>query len=193
MPPTPSFTATFQGNTFDDPDTSFEAVREFAKANMFALFFRSSKTNRHVWVCSKAGRYDPRGKREGVDPSRRRQGRSKKTDCQWSVECKYIAGIGWRVYTLDPEHNHDPVDWIGALPEYRIEDLLPEDIDEILCLARSGSALKDILSFLREKNHDCLLTVKDISNLTQQGRLVELGGRRPVEWLLSVSFSLSRK
>jgi hypothetical protein len=55
LPPS-SFSAAFEASTFDDSDTAFEAVREYAKAHMFAIFVRSSKPGRCVWACSKAGR-----------------------------------------------------------------------------------------------------------------------------------------
>jgi hypothetical protein len=192
-PPASSFSATFKASTFDDSDTAFEAVRDYAKAHMFAIFVRSSKPSRCVWACSKAGKYDSRGKDEAIDASRQREGRSKKTSCQWAVECKRMAGIGWSVRTLNAEHNHPPVTCISALPEYRLEDILPEDIQEILALANAGSKPKDILSFLRQKDDDCLLTTKDISNITQKDRIQQLGGLRPIEWLLSVSRALLLK
>lgn len=188
MEPLPSsFTVTYKTNTFDDADTAFEAIREYAKAHLFAIFVRSSKANRYVWACSKAGRYDPRGKDDTIDSSRQREGRSKKSGCQWAVECKHLASVGWTVRTLNTDHNHPPVSCISALPEYRLEDLLPEDVQEILTLASAGSKPKDILSFLREKDEDCVLTSKDVSNLIQKDRLRQLGGLRPIEWLLAVS------
>ena len=65
-----SFSITFKASTFDDFDTAFKAVRDHAKAYMFAIFVRSSKLNRCVWACSKASRYDSRGKDEAINTSR---------------------------------------------------------------------------------------------------------------------------
>jgi hypothetical protein len=71
MEPLPSsFSAAFEASTFDDSETAFEAIRDYAKAHMFATFIRSSKPNRCVWACSKAGKYDARGKDEAIDTSR---------------------------------------------------------------------------------------------------------------------------
>jgi len=94
---------------------------------------------------------------------------------------------------LNAKHNHPPVGCISALPEYRLKDILPEDIQEILTLINAGSKPKDILSFLRQKDNDCLLTTKDISNITQKDRIQQLRGLRPIKWLLSISRALLLK
>jgi hypothetical protein len=65
-----SFSAAFKASTFDNSDTTFEAICDYVKAYMFAIFIRSSKLNRCVWACFKASKYDARGKDEAIDTSR---------------------------------------------------------------------------------------------------------------------------
>jgi hypothetical protein len=65
-----SFSTTFKASIFDDSNTAFKAICDYAKAYMFAIFVRSSKPSKCVWACSKASKYDLRGKDEAINASR---------------------------------------------------------------------------------------------------------------------------
>ncbi|PVH70221.1 hypothetical protein DL98DRAFT_620162 [Cadophora sp. DSE1049] len=52
-------------------------------------------------------------------------------------------------------------------------------------MSKSGRTPKEILTYLRQQNAGCLLTAKDVSNIVQKERIAELGGKRPIELLVS--------
>ena len=43
-----SFSTAFKASTFDDSNTAFKAIRDYAKAYMFAIFVKSSKPSKCV-------------------------------------------------------------------------------------------------------------------------------------------------
>jgi hypothetical protein len=168
--------------------SAIQSIEAFAKEHGFSVFVKDSKLYRRVLKCSKAGKYDSKGKKEGIDKSKQREGRTKKTDCKWSMECRQDKDSGtWETRMLCTHHNHPPVLDVSALPEYRVDALQPEEVVDILNMSKSGRTPKEILTYLRQQHASYLLTAKDISNIVQKERITELGGKRPIEWLVSVS------
>src|ERR1700712_5552522 len=181
--PPPTYNALFKPCEFDYEDDAWDTVWEFAREHMFAIMKHDIKPNRKIWACSKSGSPDQRNKKKGLAPKYQREGRSKKTQCQWKVEARRKDGQ-WHVQTLHQLHNHPPGLWLGDFPEYRLDCLDQDEILQILTLYRSGQQPSQILSYLGQENPECTLIPRDISNLIADDRSKTLAGRRPIERLL---------
>ncbi|CZT46704.1 uncharacterized protein RSE6_07178 [Rhynchosporium secalis] len=71
---------------YSDIPTGFTAIQAHARAHGYALRQRNIRLFRALFVCDRAGKYDPKGKQLDVDTSKRRKNtRSKKCDCQMRV------------------------------------------------------------------------------------------------------------
>ena len=87
---------------------------------------------------------------------------------------------------VNPDHNHDAVVSISALPHHRLGAITDEERQKVANMSQLGHSPTAILSALRHANPASCLVPRDIYNLLYSLRLDELAGSTPVEWLLIV-------
>ncbi|CZS93442.1 uncharacterized protein RCO7_10543 [Rhynchosporium graminicola] len=154
---------------YSDIQTGFTAIQAHARAYSYTLRQRDIRLFRALFICDRAGKYDPKGKQSDVDASKRRKNtRSKKCDCQMRVTLiKDRASEQWEVKVLEATHNHAASADITAYLAYRIASLPAETRVTISSLAKAGVLNAQILSALREEapGANISLLSKDISNL----------------------------
>jgi len=92
----------------------------------------------------------------------------------------------WHLSVLEGTHNHQSSADPAAHPAYRIAALDPEVAAYIRSLSDSGLMPSQILSVVRTQFPSAILVQKDVSNIIQNVRLKQLGGRSPMQWLLEV-------
>ncbi|RFU25063.1 hypothetical protein B7463_g11275, partial [Scytalidium lignicola] len=169
---------------YTDLTALYASIQAFARANGYAFRILDSKPRRKVYACDRAGKYDSRGKKDGVHQSKQRKSASKKCDCKMKVAAKQ-EGSGWRVTVIESAHNHEASTAPIAHPAHRIAALDPDIRAQILSKAYSGIRNAQILSSLRIEFPQLLITGSDISNIIQTERLQSLAGRTPIQWLLA--------
>ena len=100
--------------------------QEHAKANGFVVSVASSSSLRVLGV------YNPKGKDSTVHPSHQRRNTGNiKTDCPYKCVARCVdggGGGGWKLETVDNNHNHGPVASPAALPQYRIAAMSLEEL-----------------------------------------------------------------
>jgi hypothetical protein len=145
---------------------------------------------RVVLTCKRGGKYQSHGKDPSITSNKQRKGtKSFKTDCQYRVVLQRGTLFDpWIVSEQDRcTHNHGP-NGISAFRKYRMEEVLPEDIKDIITWYNNQTPIKTILSNLhtkfRERDEDCVLIAKDISNIIQANRNDLLGDLTLLQWLL---------
>ena len=110
---------------YSDTQAAKAACQEHAKANGFVVSVASSSSLRVLGV------YNPKGKDSTVHPSHQRQNTGNiKTDCPYKCVARCVdgGGGGWKLETVDNNHNHGPVASPAALPQYRIAAMSLEEL-----------------------------------------------------------------
>jgi hypothetical protein len=75
--------------TYADLTATAASISEHAKSNGYALFKRSSKQQRVIYACDRAGKPQTRAKNLNIHESKRRErSRNKRCDCQIKVALK---------------------------------------------------------------------------------------------------------
>ncbi|RFU33692.1 hypothetical protein B7463_g2586, partial [Scytalidium lignicola] len=166
---------------YTDLTTLYTSIQAFARANGYAFRILDSKPRRKVYACDRAGKYNSRGKKDGVHQSKQRKSASKKCDCKMKVAAKQ-EGSGWRVTVIESAHNHEASTAPIAHLAHRIAALDPDIRAQILSKAYSGIRNAQILSSLRIEFPQLLITRSDISNIIQTEQLQSLVGRIPIQW-----------
>jgi hypothetical protein len=71
---------------YTDITTGFAALQAYAKVNGYAFFQRDKTSTRVLYLCDRAGKYNPKGKKSSVHPSKQRTNTgSKKCNCLMRV------------------------------------------------------------------------------------------------------------
>ena len=173
---------------YPDVTIASKALQEHVKGSGYAFFRRSSKLARVLYTCDRAGKYDPRGKGPATHRTKQRINTgSKKCDCLIRVELR-LDSISryWSVRVLEPAHNHGPSAAPTAHPAHRLAALQPDTRASICNMSQAGLLPSQILTTLRTTDPAITLVPSDITNITQQARTEELGGKTPIQWLLDV-------
>lgn len=161
-----------------------DALIRHANGLGFAVAKDSSRPKRQTWVCSRAGRYNPKGKSAaGHHPSKQRRAttRSSKTGCPYKVCAALDADAGqWTLAVMCNSHNHGAADAPAALPQYRRRRLTAEVKRAIIEKSGRGYRPRRILRELQGADPECELVARDISNAVSTYRLTQLGGKTPI-------------
>ncbi|CZS93089.1 uncharacterized protein RCO7_11158 [Rhynchosporium graminicola] len=159
---------------YSDIATGFAALQAHAKAHGYAFAHQDTKPFRALFVCDRAGKYNPKGKSSDIHPSKRRKNTgSKKCGCQMRVcllKDRASTEVQWKLKVLEATHNHAASADSTAHPAHRIASITAETRVAISSLAKAGISNAQILSALREETPGAsiLLLSKDISNLELQ-------------------------
>jgi hypothetical protein len=178
---------------YPDIPTALAAIQAHAKANGYAFFRRDGKPKRVVFVCDRAGKYDPKSKHPNTHTSKQRaKTGTKKCDCQMRIALSLddISG-SWKLKVLEAIHNHGQSADPAAHPAHRIASTRPEIRAQIDSYAKAGLSTAQILTLLRQDLPGVLLSQKDISNIVQLYRLDQLNGKTPIQWLMEVCIKQS--
>jgi hypothetical protein len=82
---------------------------------------------------------------------------------------------------LQAAHNHVASTYVTAHSVHRNDALTTEICAQIGTFSQSGINPSQILTILRNSTPEIPIIVKDISNIVQQNRAVELAGRTPIQ------------
>jgi hypothetical protein len=177
--------------TYPDVDTAFTALQLHAKGHGYALVKVISRPSRVLYLCDRAGQYNPKGKELATDKTKQRiYTGSKKCSCLMKVDLRLdTLSNQWMVKVLEGVHNHPPSVSAVAHPVHRKDALTPEIYAQISTLAQASLTPGRILDILRVSDPKIPLISKDISNTIQQIRAKELGSQTPIQWLLQVSIN----
>jgi hypothetical protein len=164
------------------------ALQAHARENGYAITVNKTTPTVGAWICSKGGKYDPRGKSDAVHESKRRKNTgTTKTGCPFRVRATKDDQTGlWTSVISTHEHNHDAVAALSALPQHRLGSITEEERQKVAEGSKLGHSPTQILQALRMANPDSCLVARDIYNLLHNLRLEELAGNTPIEWLLKV-------
>jgi len=179
---------------FDKLEDIESTLHRWARTEGFAIVRRDSKPKgnptRVVIKCKRGGKYQSHGKDPSIAADKQRKGaKSFKVDCSYRIVLKRGTVLDpWIISEQDHcVHNHGP-DGVSAFRQYRMEDVLPEDIKDIITWYNNRIPVKSILSNLHakflERHEECHLNAKDISNIVAANRNELLGGLTPLQWLL---------
>jgi len=172
---------------YTDIDSAVAAIQAHAQCNGYALFKRDTKPKRIVYACDRYGKTAISRSKEVHESKRREGSSSKKCGCTMKVALKQDKISGhWHLSVLEGTHNHQSSADPAAHPAYRIAALDPEVAAYIRSLSDSGLMPSQILSVVRTQFPSAILVQKDVSNIIQNVRLKQLGGRSPMQWLLEV-------
>jgi hypothetical protein len=113
----------------------------------------SSSSLRVFYACTKSGVYNPKGKDLTVHPSRQRRNTGTiKTDCPYKCVAQCVdgdgGGGGWKLETVDNNHNHGLVTSLAALPQHRIAAMSSEELSKVKQMRSQGINPKQILNAL---------------------------------------------
>jgi hypothetical protein len=171
-----------------DPTTAFTAIQAHAKAYGYALIQRDKTPTRILYTCDRAGKYSAKGKDPNMHKSKQRVNTgSKKCSCLMRVSlCFDSVSSTWVLKVLEATHTHGPSAAVTAHPAHRIAAISLETHASISTLSRVGLSPRQILMTLRKSDPDIPLITKDIANLAQKDRLIQLDGMSPIQWLLKV-------
>ena len=173
--------------TYTSPEACFTLIQAHARVNGYAFRVQESKPNRKLYVCDRAGQYDPKGKKPYMDLTKQRSGTStKKCGYKMRVQLKREGSMGWKLTVMEATHNHGPSAAPTAHLAHRIASLDPAAREAIIKYAGLGMGTTQIHIALCAEFPTIQLVPSDIVNITQQARLTQLDGKRPIEWLLKV-------
>ena len=173
-----------------NPEAAFTAIQAHAKHQGYAFKKRGIKGSRVVFTCDRVGKYDAKGKDPAVHKSKQRASTgSKKCGCLMMVELRLDPlSNNWILHVLEGAHNHVASTHVTAHSVHRSNALTAEVRDQVGILSQAGLNPSQILTILRKSDPETPLIVKDISNVIQEARLIELSGRTPMQWLLEVRY-----
>jgi hypothetical protein len=93
---------------YPDPDTAFAAIQVYAKDQGYTFKKDSNRSNKRVYSCDRAGKYDPRGKDPAVHKSKQRMSTGSKK-CRYLIivelQLDYTSGT-WMLQVLQAVYNH---------------------------------------------------------------------------------------
>jgi hypothetical protein len=175
---------------YPDINTATASIQVHTKEHGYAFCQYNTRSNRLVFTCDCAGKYDSKGKDPNTHSSKQRQSTgSKKCECLMRVElCRDEISSNWSLRVLEAIHNHGPSAAATAHPVHRRAALISEACPTISTLSRAGLQPRQILTALCTLDPELgfSLIAKDISNFIQKARLEELDGRTSIQWLLEV-------
>ena len=175
---------------YPDLEAVFTVIQLYTKGQGYAFKKREKRSNRVVFTCDRAGKYNPKGKDPAVY-------KSKQYKATGSKMCGYLMIVelwldnlsgNWILKVLEGVHNYIVSIYITAHSVYRNSTLTIEIRTQISVLVQSSLNPSQILTVLRNSTPEIPLVVKDISNTIQEARLTELNGRTPIQWLLEVRY-----
>jgi hypothetical protein len=136
---------------YPDLPTTIAALQAHAKANGYALVQRDARPRRALFVCDRAGKYNPKGKKTDVHPSRKRKNTgSKKCGCMMRVSLiQDLLSGQWETKVLEGSHNHGSSADATAHPAHRIAATTLETRASINELAKSGLKRSDFVNATR--------------------------------------------
>jgi hypothetical protein len=173
--------------TYADVAAATAAIQEHARVHGYAFTQRDKQPKRVVFICDRGGVYNNKGKSSDVHQSKRRKNTaSKKCGCLMKVALRR-SPKGWALEVIEASHNHGPSIAAIAHSAHRIAALgsgLQTEIDQ---MARNNLSTAQILSYVRQDSA-VLLTSKDVVNIVQKARLIELNGKTPIQWLMEVYY-----
>jgi MULE transposase domain len=171
-----------EGNEYLDRQSMINAIQQHARDNGYAMtIHRSSTKDGTVYLgCDRGGTYRSRN---GIcDQRRLRDTGSRQTGCQFSVR-EDVKDNVWTFKVRNPDHNHEPSISPIAHPVHR---RLPFSLrNRIREMSSAGSAPREIVATLRQESSHSLLA-KDVINVQQQQHHINLGGKLPIESLITV-------
>ena len=173
--------------TYTSPEVCFTTIQAHAKANGYAFCRRDNKLSRKVYACDREGLYNSKGKKPDMDPTKQRSSTStKKCGCKMRVQLKKEGAMAWKLTVIEATHNHRPSAVPTAHPAHRIASLDLAVHEAITKYHGIGMNSAQILTALRDEFPSISLLLKDVANIVQQARLVQLDRKRPIKWLLKV-------
>ena len=95
---------------YPDPEAAFTAIQLHAKEQGYAFKKREKRSNRVVFTCDRAGKYDPKGKDPAVHKSKQRK----------ATGSKMCGCFG----VLEGAHNHAASTHITTHPVHRNKFLM---------------------------------------------------------------------
>jgi hypothetical protein len=132
-PPPVAFRSAPPEAIYNTKDALFSAIQAHARNNGYAITTRSTKQNRILFDCDRAGAYQSKGKNPNTHPSRQRNNTgSKKCGCKMRVACVRQEEGSWALKVIEDTHNHGPSAAPIAHPAHRIASLKPEVRAEII-------------------------------------------------------------
>jgi hypothetical protein len=162
-------------------------LQAHARQNGYAISVQKTTPKDGAWICSKGGKYRDTGKSSAVHKSKRRKNTATtKTECPFRVRAAQDADGKFTIVVVDPNHNHDAVIALSALPHHRLGAITDEERQNVVNMNQLGHSPTAILTTLRHENPDSCLVPRDIYNLLYKLRVEELAGSTPIEWLLMV-------
>jgi hypothetical protein len=168
---------------YPDIDTAFTAIQAHAKEHGYAFRRHQMRSNRRVFACDRAGKYDSKGKDPNTHSSKQRESTgSKKCGCLMRVELRQDKiSSNWVLKVLEAIYNHRPSAASTAHPAHRLPAMAPGGRNTISTLSRAGLSPGQILNTLRCLEPEVPLLLKDIYNFIQKARLEELDRRTPIQ------------
>ncbi|CZT52682.1 uncharacterized protein RSE6_14037 [Rhynchosporium secalis] len=125
---------------YSDIATGFASYQAHARANRYALKQQDTKPMRALFVCDRAGKYDPKGKRKDIDTSKRRPNTGSKK-CSYHMRVSLLndrTSEKWQLRVIDATHNYAASVDIAAHPAHRIASIPAETRVTISSLAKAG-------------------------------------------------------
>jgi hypothetical protein len=174
-------------------EAAFTAIQAHAKANGYALTKRGARTANRIRIeCDRAGSYRATGKDPFTEPSKQRKVTgSKKCSCQMrGVLALDSISNTWSFKVLYKDHNHPSSGAPSAHPAHRIASLSPRYLELIQALLKAGLSSMQVVQAFRREAPEVEITPKDVANIRQKARIIELGGLSPIQWLLQVNILL---
>jgi hypothetical protein len=172
---------------YDNVDSAFTEIQAHTKEHGYVFCRYQMRSNRRVFACDCAGKYDSKGKDPNTYSSKQRESTgSKKCGCLMRVELyQDKISSNWVLKVLETIHNHGLSAASTAYPAYRLPAMVPGGCNTISILSCAGLLPGQILNTLYLEPEVPLLP-KDIYNFIQKARLEELDGRTLIQWLLEV-------
>ncbi len=173
--------------TYTTPEACFTSIQAHARVNGYAFIKLDNKPNRKLYAYDREGSFDSKGKKPYIDITKQRSSTStKKCRCKMRVQLKREGDIAWKLTIMETTHNHGRSTAPTAHPAHRIASLDPAIHVAVTKYHHIGMNSRQILMALRDKFPSILLLLKDVVNIVQQARLVQLDGKTPIKWLLKV-------
>ena len=156
-----------EGAAFDTRDEAVEELQKWAFNEGYAVATRrpsdkdkmTGEYRRYDVYCTRGGRpFEQQG--HGL-----RETATKKTDCLFrgKIVCRKSHGDQWVYNSMNTLHNHEPFDSPAAEPLHRKRH--GEDLEEIRVASKVGNITnRTMVSLVKAKRPDALLTSKDVSN-----------------------------
>jgi FAR1 DNA-binding domain len=140
-------------------------LQAHARQNGYAISVQKTTPKDGAWICSKGGKCRDKGKSSAVYESKRRKNTATtKTDCPFRVRAALDADGKFTTVVVDPNHNHDAVVALSALPHHRLGALTDDERQKVANMNQLGHSPTAILTALRHVNPNSCLVPRDIYN-----------------------------